>query len=75
MTDFQELFKNLTQEENPQTPKTEADAKHPPTSGFVSILMSDDEDLQVVAIDPDRPPLSKCDHRKLKNSLKSKAKK
>lgn len=45
---------------------------------FASIMISDDEDSlreQLVPIDPDRPPLSKCDRRKLKNSLKSKAKK
>jgi hypothetical protein len=34
-----------------------------------------DSDEEPILIDPDRPPISSSDHRKLKNQVKSKAKK
>ena len=60
--------------ENPQAPET-LDASTPKvdTSSFAGMFGEDDQD--VVYVDPDRPPVSRSDQRKLKNQLKSKAKK
>lgn len=47
-------------------------------SQFAGLMASgSDDDLveDLIHVDPDRPPLSKTDRRKLKNQLKSKAKK
>jgi hypothetical protein len=40
----------------------------------MSFFGSSDDDESIM-IDPDRPPISRSDHRKLKNQVKSKAKK
>ena len=53
-------------EENPQCPMM-----LDPKSTLIEIPYVNDE--QVVWIDPDRPPLSTSDLRKLKNQAKSKA--
>lgn len=61
--------------ENPQAPET-LDASTPKVdvSSF-SGLLGDDDTQEVMWVDPDRPPISQSDQRKLKNQLKSKAKK
>lgn len=62
--------------ENPQTPET-LDASTPTVDKTSFPLLSDSgsegDPEEIIMIDPDRPPITATDRKKLKNQLKSKA--